>query len=97
MTPPTPDGDRWKACREDGAWFFDRHPILHLVYTFSLLFTLWSLAQFFFAFGGSPRSYGSQIYSALFYAGFVTVILGVVQHFRRKRRAQSHRDAQSVI
>ena len=99
MTSPSPDREtwtsRWKAYSAEYAAFFDRHPVTHAIYTFCLLFTFWCVFQFFF----SPwRSLERCLVLSAFYAVVVTVVAVIVRHrAARKRRAESHRDAQSVI
>jgi hypothetical protein len=73
---------RFKAYQEDCQQFFNCHPVAGFAFTFSLLFTFWSLFELFWSFA---HSYGGHIASAAFYAGFVSILLSIVQRRRKKR------------
>jgi hypothetical protein len=90
--PPSDKTDRWKAYKQDVSWFFQRHPIAHFISLFCLLFTLWSLFE---AFGSSitVRSVRGAALCAVFYAGFVSILLFFIQRWRWKRDSTSSRDA----
>src|ERR1041385_4300436 len=99
MTSSSPDQitstSRWKKYCADYHAFFDRHPVTHAIYSFCLLFVFGCAFQFFAA---ANTSLARFMFASTFYATVTTSVLVVVRYrAARKRRAEVHRDASSVI
>jgi hypothetical protein len=94
-TPSSPKPSRWKTYGKDLDSFYQRHPVAQFVFTFSLLFTIWSLLQLVMPLSASLSS-RSHIVGAAFYAAFVTVGVVLLQRWKQ-RRGSSRRDSEPVI
>jgi hypothetical protein len=99
MTSPSPDrsniATRWKSYCTEYDHYFDRHSVTHALYTFSLLFTFFTLFQLFAA----PQfSLKRAAIASLFYAAFTTTVAVAVRYSAaRKRRTGASRHGDQVI
>ena len=81
--------DRLKRYHEDVHWFYDRHPVAYILWTFFFAFTFFSMFDCLWL-SASDQSYGVHVVKLALKAAFFALWFSAIRHWRKARRESSN-------
>jgi hypothetical protein len=80
--------DQAKRYDADSSWFFQRHPVMHVIFLFCFFFTTLCVVG---AFGSSPLPYPARadVPRALLFSSVMTLLFFLLQRWKWRRTASS--------